>query len=77
MVTRAKSRVSKPDRKLNLHVDASSPLPKNYTQAFNDPNWLKAMTDEYTALIQNKTWVLVENPVDANVINCIWCLKRN
>ncbi|KAI3780426.1 hypothetical protein L2E82_10407 [Cichorium intybus] len=76
MVTRAKHGIFKPIRKLNLHIDTSSPVPKNYLQAFNDPNWLNAMTEEYTALISNKTWVLVPRPLDANVINCIWLFKK-
>ncbi|KAL4588677.1 hypothetical protein LXL04_001570 [Taraxacum kok-saghyz] len=76
MVTRAKLGITKPIRKLNLHVDSSSPVPKTYLQAFKDPNWLNAMTDEFTALISNKTWVLVPRPPAANIINCIWLFKK-
>lgn len=76
VVTRAKQGIFKPIHKLNLHVDTSSFVPKNYLHAFKDPNWLNAMTEEYTALISNKTWVLVPRPHVANVINCIWLFKK-
>lgn len=39
-------------------------------------NWLKPMTDEFMALISNKTWVLVPRPPDSNVIKCIWMFKK-
>ena len=59
MLTRSKLGISKPIRKLNLHIDSTSPVPKNYLLDFNDPNWLNAMKEEYTALISNNTWVLL------------------
>lgn len=34
------------------------------------------MTEEFTSLINNKTWVLVPRPRDANVINYIWLFKK-
>nr|GFB11241.1 ribonuclease H-like domain-containing protein [Tanacetum cinerariifolium] len=30
------------------------------------------MRDEYSALIKNKTWVLVPRPTDTNIVRCIW-----
>ena len=76
MLTRAKRGIFKPTQKLNLHVDSSSPIPRTYLQAFKDPNWLRAIREEYSALISNNTWVLVPPPSDANVINCIWLFKK-
>ena len=76
MRTRAKQGIFKPIQKLNLHVASESPVPKNYSQEFKDPNWLNAMTDEYNALISNNTWILVPRPPAANIINCIWLFKK-
>lgn len=76
MVTRGKQGIFKPIQKLNQHVDATSLVPKNYLKAFQDPNWLNAMTNEYIMLISNQTWVLVPRPLAANIVNCIWFFKR-
>ena len=35
------------------------------------------MTEEYTALVSNKTWLLVPRPLAANVINYILLFKKN
>jgi histone deacetylase 1/2 len=35
-----------------------------------------AMNDEYNALIENKTWVLVPRPTDANVIRSLWIFRH-
>ncbi|KAL4557518.1 hypothetical protein LXL04_035699 [Taraxacum kok-saghyz] len=77
MTTRARLGIFKPTQKLNLHTDSSSsPVPKSYSQAFQDPHWFQAMTDEYNALITNRTWVLVPRPPNANIVNCIWLFKK-
>lgn len=34
------------------------------------------MQEEYSALISNKTWILVPRPPGANIINCIWLFKK-
>ncbi|XP_052619898.1 uncharacterized mitochondrial protein AtMg00820-like [Lactuca sativa] len=77
MVICAKRSIHKPVDRLNLHVDtiSSSIIPRNYYQAFQHPNWLNAMKDEYGALISNSTRVLVPQPSNANVVNCIWFFK--
>ncbi|GJT18992.1 ribonuclease H-like domain-containing protein, partial [Tanacetum coccineum] len=54
--------------RFTLHVSYDSPLPKWYRDAFNDPNWQNAMSDEYNALIKNNTWTLMPRPMDANII---------
>ncbi|GKE60572.1 ribonuclease H-like domain-containing protein [Tanacetum coccineum] len=59
MVTRANSGFSKPIERMSLHVTTTSPLPRSHVHALRDPNWKKAMLDEYNALITNGTWVLV------------------
>ncbi|GKE18612.1 ribonuclease H-like domain-containing protein [Tanacetum coccineum] len=72
MVTCFRVRTNRPTKHLNLHVSSISPLPKSYTDAFNDPNYENAMCDEYNALIRNKTWTLVPRPTDANIVRCIF-----
>ncbi|XP_019105450.2 uncharacterized mitochondrial protein AtMg00820-like [Beta vulgaris subsp. vulgaris] len=48
------------------------PLPRNPVSALRDVNWKISMTDEYNALIKNKTWELVPRPPDVNVIRSMW-----
>ena len=46
---------------------AESDEPQNYTQAIRSDNkveWKKAMEDEYSSLIRNNTWELVEKPMN-------------
>jgi histone deacetylase 1/2 len=62
MTTRAKRGIHVPPReRLNLSTieSAISPIPKTYRTALHDPHWRAAMTDEFDALMQNRTWTLV------------------
>lgn len=64
MTTRAINGIYKPNPKYstNCHTTTTkdiSPIPKNHISALRDPNWNNAMLDEFTALNDNKTWVLV------------------
>nr|GEU38243.1 ribonuclease H-like domain-containing protein [Tanacetum cinerariifolium] len=68
MVTRAKVGIAKPLARMNCHATTTSPIPRSYLHALRDPNWHKAMLDEYNALISNGTWALVPRP--ANGIDC-------
>ncbi|GJX03543.1 ribonuclease H-like domain-containing protein [Tanacetum coccineum] len=76
MVTRFRVGTNRPTERLNLHVSSVSPLPKSYRDAFSDPNWQNAMRDEYSALIKNKTWVLVPRPTDTNIVRCMWLFRH-
>nr|GEV94501.1 hypothetical protein [Tanacetum cinerariifolium] len=67
---------NRPHKRLNLYVSSISPLPKSYTNAFNDPNWQNAMEDEYNALIKNNTWTLVPRPTDTNIFRCMWLFRH-
>ncbi|GJW94737.1 ribonuclease H-like domain-containing protein [Tanacetum coccineum] len=69
MLTRFRVGSNRPHERLNLYVSSISPLPKSYTDVFNDPNWQNAMCDEYNALIKNNTWSLVPQPTDANLVD--------
>ncbi|GJV91120.1 ribonuclease H-like domain-containing protein [Tanacetum coccineum] len=75
MVTRFRVGTNRPTERLNLHVSSVSPLPKSYRDAFSDPNWQNAMRDEYSALIKNRTWVLVPRPTDTNIVRCMWLFR--
>ncbi|GJS65305.1 ribonuclease H-like domain-containing protein [Tanacetum coccineum] len=72
MVTHFRVGTNRPTERLNLHVSLVSPLPKSYRDAFSDPNCQNAMRDEYSALIKNRTWVLVPRPTNTNIVRCMW-----
>ncbi|GAA0153262.1 transmembrane signal receptor [Lithospermum erythrorhizon] len=77
VTTRAQHGIFKPNPKYNLHTQVSiSPLPLNPVFALNDHNWKLAMTDEYNALIKNKTWDLVPRPPNVNVIMSMWIFRH-
>ncbi|XP_071700417.1 uncharacterized protein [Rutidosis leptorrhynchoides] len=61
MTTCAMQGIDKPRVPFNLSASTSNlyPLPSNPKQALTNPNWHHAMTDEYKALVDNKTWILV------------------
>ncbi|GJV77134.1 ribonuclease H-like domain-containing protein [Tanacetum coccineum] len=76
MVTRSKVGIVKANPKYNLHVTTSSPIPKSPFYALRDPNWKQAMCDEYKALIDNNTWVLVPRPPNVNIVRSMWLYKH-
>nr|KYP31195.1 hypothetical protein KK1_048725 [Cajanus cajan] len=68
-VTRSQHGIYKPKKSFTFLTSVSkSPLPRNPVSALCDPNWKKAMDDEYDALIYNKMWELVPRPPNVNVI---------
>ena len=72
-VTRSQHGIVKPKKIFHLHTTvAKSPLPRNPVSALRDPNWKKAMDDEFDVLIKNKMWELVPRPPDVNVIRSLW-----
>ena len=44
-------------------------------EALLDENWMKAMVEEYNAVINNKTWTLVELPSVKRLVGCKWIFK--
>ncbi|GJT83068.1 RNA-directed DNA polymerase, eukaryota [Tanacetum coccineum] len=78
MITHFRVKTNCPTQRLNRHVSPVSPLPKLYTDAFNDlnPNWQNVMCDEYNALIKNKTWTLVPRPTDTNIVRYMWLFRH-
>lgn len=49
--------------------------PSTYKQAAKDPRWIEAMQKEFTALENNKTWILVDLPAGKKAIGCKWVFK--
>ncbi|GKB40937.1 ribonuclease H-like domain-containing protein [Tanacetum coccineum] len=76
MVTRAKARISKPHARMNCHATTISPIPRSHLHALRDPNWHKAMVDEYNALISNGTWALVPRPSNVNIVRSMWLFRH-
>ncbi|GJW14041.1 ribonuclease H-like domain-containing protein, partial [Tanacetum coccineum] len=76
IVTRSKVGIVKANPKYNFHVTTSSPIPKSPFHALRDPKWKQAMCDEYKALIDNKTWVLVPCQPNVNIVRSMWLYKH-
>ncbi|GJS73957.1 zinc finger, CCHC-type containing LTR copia-type gag-polypeptide [Tanacetum coccineum] len=59
-----------------LHVALlSTTEPRRFKTAAKDPKWMKAMNEEFQALQQNQTWVLVPRPGSANFIGSKWVYR--
>jgi histone deacetylase 1/2 len=79
MVTRQAAGVLRPralsatEGELRLSLIAAS-----VREALADPNWRRAMEEEYGALLANQTWDLVPRPSGCNVVTdkWIWTIKR-
>ena len=71
MQTRSKSGIFKP----KLLTVTACPEPANVSLALTDPNWKKAINDEYQALIRNHTWDLVPNSNATLVVQCKWVFR--
>jgi hypothetical protein len=56
-------------------VSTLSPVPSSVRAALVDPNWRRAMEEEFDALIANNTWDLVPRPVGSNVVTDKWIFK--
>ncbi|GJV68261.1 ribonuclease H-like domain-containing protein [Tanacetum coccineum] len=76
MITRSQSGIVKPIDRLSLHTSSISPIPKNPYHALKDPNWRNAIYDEYNALINNGTWLLVPRPAGVNMVRSMWLFKH-
>ncbi|GJR37984.1 retrovirus-related pol polyprotein from transposon TNT 1-94 [Tanacetum coccineum] len=76
MVTRFHVGTNKKKSRYNCHVSTISLFPKSYTIAIKDPNWQRAMLDEYNALIKNNTWVLLPRLSDAKIVRSMWLFKH-
>ncbi|XP_072073766.1 uncharacterized protein [Arachis hypogaea] len=65
MMTRSKCGVFKPkafSAKINTDPGSAYSTPSSVAEAVATPDWKKAMEEEYSALIKNCTWQLVDPP---------------
>ena len=50
--------------------------PKNFNEASEDKDWIKAMNEELDQIEKNKTQELVPRPADKNIIGSKWVYKN-
>jgi hypothetical protein len=53
-----------------------SPVPSSVRTALVDPNWRRAMEEEFASLITNNTWDLIPCPIGSNINTSKWVLKH-
>lgn len=78
MITRAKNEIFKPKAlaaQLCLLSELNVAEPTNVASAISNPKWNCAMQEELSALSKNNTWVLVEAPPDALVVDNRWVFR--
>ncbi|XP_022156747.1 uncharacterized protein LOC111023586 [Momordica charantia] len=66
MVTRYKNGISEPKAFFTNYLEIEPPLVKAALQCLY---WVKAMNEEYDALLRNKTWSLVPQPQDKKIVS--------
>ncbi|KAJ9552074.1 hypothetical protein OSB04_016119 [Centaurea solstitialis] len=77
MQTRSMTGHSKPRVPFSFQTStAITPLPKNLKDALASPTWNHAMQEEFSALIDNKTWEHVPRCPNMNVIRSMWIFKH-
>lgn len=55
-----------------------SDVPLTYSDVMNNEyrnQWEQAMKEEMDAMVENKTWTLVDRPEGRKIINCRWVYK--
>jgi hypothetical protein len=51
--------------------------PNSHSKATGNPRWEVAMDEEYSALMDNKTWDLVPLPKGRKLFRCRWIYQKN
>lgn len=69
MITRSKTGNLKPK------IFLTHSEPRTVKQALANPDWLAAMKAEYSALMNNNTWTLVELPPTRKASGCKWVYR--
>jgi hypothetical protein len=57
-------------------LDSTLPIPRDWQEAKQYPEWRAAMMEEIAALDKNNTWVLTTLPSNKWVVGCKWVLIR-
>jgi hypothetical protein len=65
-----------PTDRLTLSATTASTLSPVLSSVLVDPNWCRAMEEEFATLIANNTWDLVPRPAGSNVITDKWIFKH-
>nr|KYP70921.1 Retrovirus-related Pol polyprotein from transposon TNT 1-94 [Cajanus cajan] len=68
------NRLSHPFRHFIMSISLLTE-PKSYAEASKSDCWIKAMTDEITALEANNTWTVTSLPPHKTAIGCKWIYK--
>ena len=50
--------------------------PKNFEEASEDEDWIRAMNEEIDQIEKNNTWEFFPRPADKNVIGSKWVFKN-
>ncbi|GKV31443.1 hypothetical protein SLEP1_g40129 [Rubroshorea leprosula] len=77
MRTRSLNNIFKPKILFQALSQCPTPLsePTCVTQALKDPNWRRAMSEEFSALVRQGTWELVPPSPDLHLIGCKWVFR--
>ncbi|GKV05181.1 hypothetical protein SLEP1_g17219 [Rubroshorea leprosula] len=77
MRTRSLNNIFKPKILFQAMSQCPTPLsePTCVTQALKDPNWRRAMSEEFSALVRQGTWELVLPSPDHHLIGCKWVFR--
>ena len=77
MITHSQTGSLKPRIFSSLTASTTSILsePTSFSQASKDPHWKHAMSVEFDALVQNKTWSLVPPPANVNIVGNKWVFR--
>lgn len=59
----------------HLTISQLPPKPQTFLSTSKHLNWIIAMGEEYLALLDNKTWVLVPRPTTRLIIGCKWVYR--
>ena len=50
--------------------------PKNFAEARENDDWIKAMNEELDQIEKNQTWELVPRPTNKNIVETKWVFKN-
>lgn len=78
VTTRSQNNIFKPKKLLSLvsHLPSPEiPEPTTLSQALKVPEWRQAMSEEFDALLHNRTWELVPSTNVQNLVGCKWVFR--